>query len=79
MQTGGMVLADKFNLQDRFLNQLRVQKVPVKVFLVNGVQVEGKVASFDSFSVMLDSGGKQGVFYKHVISTIVPLAPFSLD
>lgn len=66
------------NLQDIFLTKARKQSIPVTVFLVNGFQLRGSVTGFDSFTVVLDSGGKQQLIYKHAISTIVPLRPISL-
>lgn len=59
-------------LQDQFLNALRMQRVPVTLFLVNGFQQRGVVSSFDGFTLLLLSEGKQYLIYKHAISTIVP-------
>ena len=59
-------------LQDQFLNELRVQRIPVTLFLVNGFQQRGVVSSFDGFTLLLLSEGKQYLIYKHAISTIVP-------
>ena len=66
------------NLQDLFLNQARRDKLNVTVFLMNGFQMKGVVRSFDNFTVVLDSDGKQQMIYKHAISTIVPPRPISL-
>ncbi|MEL4106365.1 RNA chaperone Hfq [Oscillospiraceae bacterium WX1] len=60
------------NLQDIFLNQARCSKQQVTVFLVNGFQLRGNVTGFDSFTVVLDTEGKQQLIYKHAISTIIP-------
>lgn len=60
------------NLQDIFLNQARRAGVPLTVFLMNGFQLRGKVTGFDSFTVVLESEGKQQMIYKHAISTMVP-------
>jgi len=60
------------NLQEVFLNQVRRCRVPVTVFLVNGFQIRGMVTGFDSFTVVLDSEGRQQLIYKHAISTIQP-------
>lgn len=62
----------QFNLQDNFLNQVRKENLPIIVYLVNGFQLKGIVKGFDSFTVVLDSEGKQQMIYKHAISTIVP-------
>lgn len=67
------------NLQEIFLTRARKQNVPVTVFLVNGFQLRGNVTGFDSFTVVLDTDGKQQVIYKHAISTIVPLRAISLQ
>lgn len=61
-----------WNLQDLFLNQCRKEKTMVTIFLTNGFQFKGLVTGFDSFTVVLDSEGKQQLVYKHAISTIVP-------
>lgn len=63
------------NLQDLFLNQVRRDKQLVTVFLMNGFQLKGIIRGFDSFSVILDTDGKQQMIYKHAISTIVPTRP----
>lgn len=63
------------NLQDIFLNSARKNKIAVTIHLVNGFQIKGKVVGFDSFTVILDSDGKQMLVYKHAISTISPAAP----
>ena len=65
------------DLQDVFLNKARKAEMPVTVFLVNGYQLRGTVQSFDSFTVMLDTEGKQQLIYKHAISTLVPAKPIS--
>ncbi len=59
------------NLQDNFLNALRKEHIPVSIFLVNGIKLQGKVDSFDQYVVMLKNTSSQMV-YKHAISTIVP-------
>ena len=63
------------NLQEIFLTRARKQNVPVTVFLVNGFQLRGTVTGFDSFTVVLDTDGKQQVIYKHAISTLAPMKP----
>ena len=59
------------NLQDPFLNALRKEHVPVSIYLVNGIKLQGKVDSFDQYVIMLKNTVNQMV-YKHAISTIVP-------
>lgn len=65
-------MVEKFNLQDRFLNALRVGKVEVKVYLVNGFQTKGIIRSFDSYTILLENENQQNLIYKHAISTIMP-------
>ena len=59
------------NLQDPFLNVLRKERVPVSIFLVNGIKLQGQIESFDQFVVLLKNTVSQMV-YKHAISTVVP-------
>ncbi|MEA4912071.1 MAG: RNA chaperone Hfq [Oscillospiraceae bacterium] len=66
------------NLQDVFLNQARKEKIPVTIYLTNGFQFRGIVKGFDSFTVVLDSEGRQNLVYKHAISTITPSKFISL-
>ncbi len=67
------------NLQDIFLNQARREKCVVTMFLMNGFQLHGIVRGYDSFTVVLDSDGKQQLIYKHAISTVVPPRPIELE
>ncbi len=59
------------SLQDPFLNALRKERVPVSIYLVNGIKLQGQVESFDQFVVLLKNSVNQMV-YKHAISTVVP-------
>jgi len=58
-------------LQDPFLNALRKERIPVSIFLVNGIKLQGTIDSFDQFVVLLKNTVSQMV-YKHAISTVVP-------
>ena len=60
------------NLQDLFLNQARRDRQLVTLFLMNGFQMRGVIRGFDSFTVVLETDGKQQLIYKHAISTMVP-------
>ncbi|MGG7059747.1 RNA chaperone Hfq [Clostridium nigeriense] len=60
------------NLQDIFLNGARKNRIQVIIYLTNGFQLKGYVKGFDSFTVVLDSDGKQMLVYKHAITTITP-------
>jgi host factor-I protein len=59
------------SLQDLFLNQLRKEKIPVVIYLTNGVRLKGVVKGFDSFVILLKEANEQ-LIYKHAVSTIVP-------
>jgi len=63
------------NLQDQFLNLLRKNKVPVTMFLVKGVKLQGIVTWFDNFSILLRRDGQSQLVYKHAVSTIMPSVP----
>lgn len=72
-------MADKSgSLQDLFLNALRRSKVPVTMFLVKGVKLQGIVTWFDNFSVLLRRDGQSQLIYKHAISTIMPSGPLDV-
>jgi host factor-I protein len=59
------------NLQDHYLNQLRKEKIPVVIYLINGVRLKGLIKAFDNFVILLKESS-QSLVYKHAISTIVP-------
>jgi len=59
------------SLQDPFLNALRKERIPVSIFLINGIKLQGQIESFDQFVVLLRNTVSQMV-YKHAISTVVP-------
>jgi host factor-I protein len=67
------------NLQDTFLNNVRKNKVPLTVFLINGVKLQGIVTWFDNFCVLLRRDGHSQLVYKHAISTIMPSQPIQLS
>lgn len=66
------------NLQDIFLNHARKEKIPITVFLTNGFQFKGMVKGFDSYTVIVESDGKQELIFKHAISTIIPARTISI-
>jgi host factor-I protein len=66
-----ITMAKGQSLQDPFLNALRKERVPVSIYLVNGIKLQGQIDSFDQFVVLLRNSVSQMV-YKHAISTIVP-------
>ncbi|MFH1157312.1 MAG: RNA chaperone Hfq [Pseudomonadota bacterium] len=67
------------NLQDKFLNKLRKEKMSVTVFLVNGVKLQGVITWFDNFSMLLRRDSLSQLIYKHAISTIMPSLPVRLS
>jgi len=68
-------MTDTLNLQDAILKEVRRDKVPVTLFLMNGFQLRGTITGFDSFVVVLVTEGKQQMIYKHAISTLAPMKP----
>ena len=70
--------SDNQNLQDTFLNHVRKTKIPITVFLINGVKLQGIITWFDSFCVLLRREGQSQLVYKHAISTIMPSQDINL-
>ena len=66
------------NLQDTFLNFVRKNKIPLTIFLINGVKLQGFVTWFDNFCVLLRRDGHSQLVYKHAISTIMPGQPIQM-
>ena len=66
---------EAMNLQDAILREVRRDKVPVTLFLMNGFQLRGTITGFDSFVVVLVTDGRQQMIYKHAISTLAPIRP----
>lgn len=66
-------MSETMNLQDAILSEVRRDRVPVTLFLMNGFQLRGVVTGFDSFVVVLVTDGKQQMIYKHAISTLAPM------
>ena len=68
-------MSDAINLQEAILKEVRRDKVPVTLFLMNGFQLRGVITGYDSFVVVLVSDGKQQMIYKHAVSTMTPMTP----
>ena len=68
-------MSDPINLQDAILKEVRRDKVPVTLFLMNGFQLRVTITGFDSFVVVLGTERKQQMIYKHAISTLAPMRP----
>jgi host factor-I protein len=64
-------VSKSLNLQDSYLNQLRKEKIPVVIYLTNGVRLKGLIKGFDNFVILLKENA-QSLIYKHAVSTIVP-------
>jgi host factor-I protein len=77
-QSAGVNISNKGQLlQDPFLNALRKEHIPVSIYLVNGIKLQGQIESFDQYVVLLRNTVTQMV-YKHAISTVVPARPVNL-
>ena len=68
-------MSEPITLQDAILEEVRKNKIPVTLFLMNGFQLRGTITGFDSFVVVLVTDGKQQMIYKHAISTLAPMRP----
>ena len=68
-------MTEPLTLQEAILKEVRRDKVPVTLFLMNGFQLRGIVTGYDSFVVVLVSEGKHQMIYKHAISTLAPIRP----
>ena len=66
------------NLQDAFLNHVRRNKIPITVFLINGVKLQGIINFFDNFCIFLRRDSNVQLVYKHAVSTIMPAEEISL-
>ncbi len=73
-----MVTKNQLNMQDAFLNQIRREKIPVTIYLVNGFQIKGLIKGFDNFTAIVEQEGRQQMVYKHAISTVAPIKPISI-
>lgn len=68
-------MTEAITLQDAILKEVKRDKVPITLFLMNGFQLRGIITGFDSFVVVLVTDGKQQMIYKHAISTLAPMKP----
>ncbi len=66
-------MSDTITLQDAILNEVRKERIPVTLFLMNGFQLRGIITGYDNFVVVLVTDGKQQMIYKHAISTLAPI------
>ncbi|NLM97030.1 MAG: RNA chaperone Hfq [Halanaerobiaceae bacterium] len=65
-------MKQQINIQDGILNEVRKNKIPVTIFLINGYQFTGQVIGFDNFTIVLKIEDKEQMVYKHAVSTIIP-------
>lgn len=70
---------DVAKLQDMMLNQIRKSKVKVSIYLLNGVRLQGKIKSFDLYTILIEDGKQQTLVYKHSITTIIPAEHIDLN
>ena len=70
-------MTETVTLQDAILSEVRRERIPVTLFLMNGFQLRGTVTGYDSFVVVLVSEGRQQMIYKHAISTLAPIHPLT--
>ncbi|MBO4562495.1 MAG: RNA chaperone Hfq [Clostridia bacterium] len=70
----------RLNIQDAFLNAARKANIPVSIYVTNGYLINGaRILSFDNYAVLVESGGKEMLIYKHAISTVTPQAPLRIE
>ncbi|SIS64903.1 RNA chaperone Hfq [Salimicrobium salexigens] len=72
-------MSQTVNIQDNYLNQLRKDKIPLTLFLLNGFQLKGTIKAFDNFTVLVETEGKQQLIFKHAISTFSPNKNVTLE
>jgi len=60
------------NIQDMFLNQIRINKIPVTIYLSGGHPIKGLINSFDSFCLLVEANERSSLIYKHAIASVVP-------
>jgi host factor-I protein len=68
-----------YKLQESFLNTARKRRVKVTIYLVNGVRLQGRVRSFDLYTILIEDGKQQTLVYKHAITTIIPVEKLEIE
>ncbi|RMH05064.1 MAG: RNA chaperone Hfq [Aquificota bacterium] len=68
-----------YKLQETFLNTARKRRVKVTVYLINGIRLQGRITSFDLFTILLEEGRQQTLVYKHAITTIIPAERMEIE
>ncbi|MEJ5338603.1 MAG: RNA chaperone Hfq [Aquificaceae bacterium] len=68
-----------YKLQEAFLNTARKRRVKVTIYLINGVRLQGRIRSFDLYTILMEDGRQQTLVYKHAITTIIPAERMELE
>ncbi len=68
-----------YKLQEAFLNTARKRRVKVTIYLVNGVRLQGRIRSFDLYTILIEDGRQQTLVYKHAITTIIPAERMEIE
>lgn len=68
-----------YKLQEAFLNTARKRKVKVTIYLINGVRLQGRIKSFDIYTILMEEGRQQTLVYKHAITTIIPAERMEIE
>ncbi len=68
-----------YKLQEAFLNTARKRRVKVTVYLINGVRLQGRIRSFDLYTILMEDGRQQTLVYKHAITTIIPAEKMEIE
>ncbi|MEN3027651.1 MAG: RNA chaperone Hfq [Aquificaceae bacterium] len=68
-----------YKLQEAFLNTARKRKVKVTIYLINGVRLQGRIRSFDLYTILIEDGRQQTLVYKHAITTIIPAERMEIE
>lgn len=68
-----------YKLQEAFLNTARKRRVKLTIYLVNGVRLQGRVRSFDLYTILMEDGRQQTLVYKHAITTIIPAERMEIE
>lgn len=68
-----------YKLQEAFLNTARKRRVKVTIYLINGVKLQGRIRSFDLYTILMEDGRQQTLVYKHAITTIIPAEKMEIE
>ncbi len=68
-----------YKLQEAFLNTARKRRVKVTIYLINGVKLQGRIRSFDLYTILIEDGRQQTLVYKHAITTLIPAEKMEIE